>query len=342
MRLNPANNRLGSMRVRQRGVAVLTVLLIVAIGASLAYALASQQSMIMAQSRHVLVGDALNDLLIGGEVLGRQLLYADHIEGVANPPQRDHLNEEWAQAVPPFEIPGGFIEIQILDLHGCFNLNSIPTTAAAAGSGADPSTVLGQELFKVLDLDAGFHDLWFDWIDENRDVDRAGAEDNEYTGRDIPYRTPNKLAGHLSEVRLVGEMNYNQWQELQQVACVAPEPTTLNVNTLRPATIAFLNGTRPSDMTDEEREPELPDYESADDFKSAHTSIDDQILTALTLAGVVSEYFEVHIRAELDGEQASMVSTLHRDPDTGKIVVLGRDFSRRFVSNFTAAQLEDS
>jgi len=323
---------------KQRGVAVLTVLLIVAIGASLAYALASQQAMIMAQSRHVLVGDALNDLLIGGEVLGRQILYKDHIDGVDNPPQRDHLNEEWAQAVPPFEIPGGFIEIQILDLHGCFNLNSIPTTATAASTTAEPGTLLARELFKLLDLDPAFHDLWFDWIDQNQEVDRAGAEDNEYTGRDIPYRTPNRLAGHLSEARLIGEMDANQWHELQQIACIAPEPTTLNVNTLRPATLAFLSGTRPADMSDEEREPELPDYESSDDFKSANTSIDADILTALTLADVVSEYFEVHIRAELDGEQGSMVSTLHRDPNNGKIVVLGRDFSRRFVSRFTAAE----
>ncbi len=321
---------------RQRGVAVLTVLLIVAIGASLAYALASQQAMIMAQSRHVLVGDALNDLLIGGEVLGRQILYKDHVEGIENPPQRDHLNEEWAQAVPPFEIPGGFIEIQIRDLHGCFNLNSIPTTATAATTTAEPGTILARELFRLLDLEPGFHDLWFDWIDENSDVDRAGAEDNEYTGRDIPYRTPNRLAGHLSEARLISEMDPIQWQELQQIACIAPEPTTLNVNTLRPATLAFLSGTRPRDMSDEEREPEIPDYETADDFKSAHTSIDADILTALTLADVVSEYFEVHVRAELDGEQGAMVSTVHRDPNSGKIAVLGRDFSRRFVSSFSA------
>ncbi len=322
-----------------RGVAVLTVLLIVAIGASLAYALASQQAMVMAQARHVLVGDALNDLLLGGEVLSRQILFNDHIDDIANAPQTDHLNEEWAVAIPPFEIPGGFIEIQIRDLHDCFNLNSIPTTAVAGAATADPDTVLGTALFTLLDLDPALHDRWFDWTDDNQEVHRGGAEDNEYTGSEVPYRTPNGPAGHLSEVRLLGEMEYEQWQELQQVACIAPERTPLNVNTLRPATLAFLEGVRPVDLPDlDDKDPEFPEYEHPDDFKSAHTSIETNILTALTFAGVISEYFEVNIRAELDGETASMVSTLHRDKDNGKIVLLGRDYSRRFVSKFTATE----
>lgn len=322
----------------QRGVAVLTVLLIVAIGASLAYALASQQAMIMAQSRHVLVGDALKDLLLGGEVLGRQILFADYQDDIENPPQTDDLNEEWAQAVPPFEIPGGFIEIQIRDLHGCFNLNSIPTTVNAQGQNADPDTVLAKALFTLLELDPATYNRWFDWTDEDNQENGDGAEDNEYLGREIAFRTPNGPAGHLSEVRLLAEMDYETWLELQSIACIAPTRTKLNVNTLRPETLAFLEGTRPSDMRDrdEGNEPELPSYETPDDFKSAHTDLDPDILLAFTVQDVVSEYFEVSIRAELDGETASMVSTLHRDRTNGKIVVLGRDYSRRFVSKFVA------
>ena len=78
MRNHSTLRRLGN--ARQHGVAVLTVLLVVAMGSALAYALASAQVMVMAQSRHVLVGDALRDLLLGGEVLARQMLREDYEE----------------------------------------------------------------------------------------------------------------------------------------------------------------------------------------------------------------------------------------------------------------------
>jgi len=97
---------------RRRGVAALTVLLVVAMGTALAYALANQQTMVMAQSRQVLVGDALRDMLLGGEVLARQMLRQDFIEDQDDTPLIDTLNEPWAQAIPPFEVPGGFIEIE--------------------------------------------------------------------------------------------------------------------------------------------------------------------------------------------------------------------------------------
>ena len=70
-----SSGRLLSLLRKQRGVAVLTVLLVVAVGSALAYALASRQTVVMAQARHVLVGDAMRDMLLGGEVLARQMLY---------------------------------------------------------------------------------------------------------------------------------------------------------------------------------------------------------------------------------------------------------------------------
>jgi len=331
------------LRRRQRGVAVLTVLLVVAIGSVLVYALASQQAMVMAQSRQVLVGDSLRDMLLGGEVLARQMLYADWEDDNANPPATDHGNEPWAQEVPPFEVPGGFIEIQARDLHGCLNINAIPTAGGGGQQTAQGNVVqvdqrgLLRRALEDTGLAADFLDKWSDWIDPDDQVGGFGAEDNDYTGLDLPFRAANQPAGHLSEFRLLEAMEPEQWQALQQVFCVAPAETQMNVNSFSPQMIAFLTGNDWVELEQEDGEPNkagatLPEHEKPDDFISAHTFTGNPV--PVTLLSVTSDYFEISIRAELDGQQAEMVSTLYRDPANGTITVLGRDYSRRFVSRF--------
>jgi len=318
---------------RQGGVAVLTVLLVVAMGTALAYALANQQTMVMAQSRQVLAGDALRDMLLGGEVLARQILRQDYEEDQKDTPLIDSLNEPWAVAVPPFEVPGGFIEIQAKDLHSCFNLNSVPT-AGAAGATITGAQKLLRDLFEDLELGRDFSDRWIDWIDAGQDVKDFGAEDNEYLSRDVGYRTPNTLASHLSEVRLLDEMDYEQWQALSKVACVNRWPTTMNANTITPEIIAFMAREDWRDLKSDEplEAGSFPEYNTVGDFMLANTNLDSN--TDPALFTLTSDYFEISIRAELDGEKAAMVSTLYRDPNDGNIVVLGRDYSRRFISRF--------
>jgi len=262
---------------RQRGVAVLTVLLVVAMGTALAYALANQQAMVMAQSRQVLVGDALRDMLLGGETLARQMLREDYIEDQKDTPLIDTLNEPWAQAVPPFEVPGGFIEIQATDLHGCFNLNSVPTQGADSATDTGARKLL-QDLFEDLELGRDFADRWTDWIDAGEEVKDFGAEDNQYLSQDVGYRTPNQLASHLSEIRLLDDIDYEQWQDLNKVACVNRWPTKMNVHTISrsPEVIAFLS--RDDWRDDEEGEiteaGNFAEYKGVDDFMLANTSLD--------------------------------------------------------------------
>lgn len=316
----------------QAGVAVITVLMVVAIGSALAYALASQQAMVMSQSRHVLVGDALRNLLLGGEVLAKQMLFKDWEEDKDKSPATDNLNEEWAQSIPPFEIPGGFIEVQARDLHSCLNLNALEVNGPKLPEGKGVTNWV-KKLFPFLELDAAFADRWQDWIDRDKDVNGFGAEDAEYDGRDVPFRTANAPAGHISELRLLGEIEFEQWQELQKIACVAPPGTLMNVNTLTPELLGLFNDKRVgiNDEIEEVEEGGYPEWDSVENFfnnTDLPKGMDSSIFT------LQSSYFEISIRAELDGETASMVSTLYRDLSDGKITVLGRDFSRRFVSRY--------
>ena len=287
--------------------------------------------MVVAQSRHVLVGDQLRNLLLGGEVLARQLLYEDwekDQEG-ENGEARDTLLEPWAQAAPPFEIPGGFIEIQARDLHDCLNINQ-GSNQRTAGE-ADNKKLRLRQLFERAQLDPAFADRWFDWIDTDEDVLGFGAEDGEYLGRTLAYRTPNALAAHVSEVRLLGEMELEQYAMLREAACVLPlEATQINVNTMTAATLEVLD-------PDLDQASAAALLESERDFDSVERFLADygtggELQKHQDALTTVSQFFEISVRAELDGDSAEMVSTVFRDKGSGNIWLLGRDYSRRFVT----------
>lgn len=329
-----SSGRLLSLLRKQRGVAVLTVLLVVAVGSALAYALASRQTVVMAQARHVLVGDAMRDMLLGGEVLARQMLYEDYQSDQDQTPPVDTLNDPWAQAAEPFEVPGGFIEVQTKDLHSCFNLNSVSTTGPATGTAVGTHRLL-QNLFEDVGLGRDYADRWIDWIDDDEAVNGFGREDADYADAEVAYRTANRPAGHLSELRLLGdEMEFEQWQAISRIACINRWPTQMNVHTISPQLLAFLSREDWQELDEfEQPEPgEFPEYNAVGGFMLDNTSLDSNMDP--NLFTLTSDYFEISIRAELDGEKASMVSTLYRDPDSGEITLLGRDYSQRFVSRF--------
>jgi len=112
----------------QRGVALITVLLVVAVVTVVcASMIARQQLSIRATSNQLQARQAWHYAL-GGEALAQSILRRDlratHESGAAQAPV-DHLFEPWALPQPAFEIEQGRIQIRIEDLAGRFNLNSL-------------------------------------------------------------------------------------------------------------------------------------------------------------------------------------------------------------------------
>ncbi len=57
---------------------------------------------------------------------------------------------------------------------------------------------------------------------------------------------------------------------------------------------------------------------------------------------VVSSYFEIHARAEIDGYRTELTSEVYRDPTTGHITLLSRDFGKRLPSIVEAQEAADA
>ncbi|MFM8355706.1 MAG: hypothetical protein ACKOBM_12490, partial [Gammaproteobacteria bacterium] len=120
-----------------RGIVLLTTLLILAVLIAIGWQMAGRQSIFITQHRLAFAGDQALFYALGAETLARQMLHQDWSEGG---PQKDTLLEIWAQTAPPFTIENGAIEIRARDLNSCFNLNSV-----ADGPGGPGGAGTGQE-----------------------------------------------------------------------------------------------------------------------------------------------------------------------------------------------------
>src|SRR5262245_20369242 len=211
-----------------RGVALLSVLLIVAIVSALVYHLIERHSLVIAQTQQTLAGDQALSYALGAEAYARQLL----VEDWTNPKSRafDALTEAWAQPLQPFEVDDGHLELCIEDLEGRFNLNAL--------SGPDAGRALQRlrELFAAAGVQPELADAWKDWVDPDADVTGFGAEDSEYLLAEPPYRAANQRAGDVSELMWLKELDSESYAKLAPVVAALPDAKLrINVNTANAA-----------------------------------------------------------------------------------------------------------
>jgi len=241
----------------------------------------------------------------------------------------DNLTDIWAQQLPPLDVDDGFLEIQVRDLNACFNLNAVASTPAGRATGRVNLSRF-QTLLRNLNLPEPIADTWLDWIDADQEVSGFGAEDSEYLLGEFAHRTGDQLASHSSELRMLRDVDSETYAAIEPYICVLPnDQLRVNINTADPQVIAALN---PSLSVDQIESVALVER-TYSDVNQVTNEIPE--LTAATDAfGVVSEFFEIQIRAQVDDSLVELASTLHRNPNDGTITLLTRDFGKSFRSKF--------
>lgn len=313
---------------RQAGVALLSVLLVVAVLGAIMHRLTAQHSLNLAQSRNSLGFDQALAYALGGEALLRQALMDDLVNSES---KADTLEESWAQALPPLELDeGGFIEIHARDLNSCFNINAL------AARPPDAQLARFKTLLHNLDVPELVADAARDWVDADQTVFSFGAEDSHYLGLEPPYRTADQLFAHASELRVLQGLEAEHWLRLSPHVCALPTTMLkINVNT---ASTHVLTAMQPNlsaaaqlGLLDAKRE-----YENVAGFIAQYPDF----TPAQDALAVASDYFEAQVRVRIDGHIAVLTSILRRDPAKKTIVLLARDFGRDFRSRFVATPPE--
>ena len=322
-----------ALKVPRRGVVLLSVLLIVALLSALAVRMTSRHSLIVAQARQVLGADVTLQYALGAEDFVRQLLHEDW-EG--DPDKIDHLGDAWAQPLQPFELneyEDAFLEIQIRDLGACFNLNSL------AGEAGTEHANRFKALLQALNLPPTIADLWLDWVDADEVITGFGAEDGEYLLEPVAYRAANTPAADPSELYLLKGVEPQQIAELLPFVCALPTTElAINVNTATGPVLASVD----PESDNQQLQSLVGQERRYTTVSEATTEYSTDLLGGTDVLDVQSRYFELRARVQIDDNVTELASVLERNPETGLLRLINRDFGRAFVSLYEADEPDDS
>ena len=306
------------MRRNERGVALLTVLLVTALASVIIVQVLSRHHLSVAHTRQALHGQQALAYALGGEAWAQHLLFRDRVEDNANPPT-DSLADRWAEPGAPFEIDGGSMEIRVRDLEGLFNLNAID---------GDPAALERfRRLLLALELDPALADVLRDWIDEDEEVQGAGAEDGFYLAEEPAYRTANAPVASVTELRLLANMEAAAFDRLAPfVTALPPEAGVVNINTAPPAVLATLAPGMDPIQAGRYARPDVA-WQLPGDLigQEAGFAPEAAIMT------VQSRLFEVNVRVADASQSLVLRSVIHRDPETGYTRVVSRDLGGRLA-----------
>ncbi len=328
----------------QRGIALITVLIVVALVTIIATQITSSLLVIERRQTNVLHGEQAWLYALGAESLAAARLQ----DATKDDDKRIHLGQEWARGSFQFPVDGGLIKGTFSDASTCLNINALlkknkkqdgtpppnPETPPAAESEADVGQNLLARLFEQLVPDAevppqALAAALMDWLDDDADPRGAdGAEDYFYQGLTPAYRAGNGPLGAISELRLVKGFTAEVYAKVKPFLCALPdhEYVKLNVNTLHPARAELLMvmvENLPLESAREvlKRRPKdgytLQDFWTAPGMPpeaKAHAQLKDRI-------AVDSDYFRLRASAVVGRGEARVESLLQRQDDRSYVVV---------------------
>ncbi|WP_394375314.1 type II secretion system minor pseudopilin GspK [Stutzerimonas frequens] len=308
---------------RQRGVALITVLLVVAIVTVVSAAMVARQQLSIRATSNQLQARQAWHYALGGEALAQAILARDLKGGEPGAAAIDHLLEPWAQPLPAFEIDQGEILVRIEDLAGRFNLNDLlrdqqPNPAAVEQF---------RRLLLRLQISAPYAERLLDWIDPDQQPSgELGAEDNAYLGLDTPYRSAGRRLHDLSELRLLLDMREEDFQRLAPYVVALPPNVPLNVNTASAMVLSSL-----SDNLSLGAAESLVELRRAVPFRNSAAFLAQPALAGTTLQGtalaVGSQFFQATSEVRLGDRRLALVSLLQREQD-GSVRVLARNLGQ--------------
>lgn len=302
-----------SGKTRQKGVALLTTLLLVALVAILTVNLQWDTSLDIRRSQNLFEADQALLYALGAEAWASEILQTD-----ARDSDTDHTGEDWATPVPTLPIEGGAIRGFLEDMQGRFNLNNL---VGRRGQVDEVALEQFERLLTVLELDPALARITVDWLD--RDLEPgfpSGAEDSFYTARIPPYRTANLALTSASELLAIGEMNAASYLILAPYVTALPNGTALNVNTASAPVLRSLSD-QISDTVAENLVGERGD-QGFDGLAAFADLVEPEILQSLELS---SSFFRLTADVSIGSTRFTLYSLLERN--NGQLIPVMRTFN---------------
>jgi general secretion pathway protein K len=322
---------------RQRGVALIIALILVALATILATKLSFDGFLEQRRTVAVLAAEQALHFALGAEALAADVLVQD----LQNSKSLTTLSAPWAQPTQPLPItpdnnpdgePIGTLQGALEDMQGRFNLNSL-ARLGADGVTEDPRPL---EQFQRLLVSVGVEAKWAglarDWIDQDDSPGTPdGAEDSVYTSQTPPYRTGNWPMMSASELMNLPGFGADRYRKIAPYVTALPNAnTSINLCTapalVLESLVEGLNGEwsgSPAVLAAGRKSGCFPDKNT---FTNVATSFAGQ--TAMKNIGspidTSSQYFQLTTRVTLGTNEFTLYSLLFRG--TTKVTPLLRSF----------------
>lgn len=234
-----------------QGVALITVMLVVALAAILATQMTARLQLQLQRTANIEENQQAYWFAMGAEAFAKRVLIMS-FDGQDNV---THLGQLWAQGENSYPVDYGNITGEITDLQSCFNLNALrsekstspspsPTASEKLAAQALERLILAINIDNVDSFQAkDMVDALTDWVDDNGLVtNNGGAEDSEYSSKEYPYLPANNYLGSVNELRVVEHFTLAVIDKLKPYVCVIPNVNLhkINVNTIKAEHVEIL------------------------------------------------------------------------------------------------------
>ncbi|MFW1858435.1 type II secretion system minor pseudopilin GspK [Acinetobacter defluvii] len=221
---------------QQKGIALITILVMVALATILAASIAKRQYATNENTAVLMRQNQALNYAKSAEAFFSELL----IQDTQNSPNTDNLQEVWAKPMPAFPVEGGFISGTLKDESGKFNLNSLFTSD---GKVDEENKAYFERILVRVGLPAEISQAVIDWQDQDDiPMGAMGAESNYYNGLQPPYSAANRSFFSVEELKLVRGFEGGKYDLIEPYVSALPDVSTkININTAPALLLAALD-----------------------------------------------------------------------------------------------------
>ena len=327
---------------KQKGVALLVVLILLVMMSALAAKISQQFCRNLQKTHYQVSQQQLRWAMQAQEKVVKDRLQTD----ATGENKALNLDGDWHQ---PLETRGEDYTVvsQVEDAQDCFNVNNLLAAEKipqAQNAPAVPEKPRNEQIVEQILTESGIshttaeevYQQLVDYLDGDATTAKDGAESDAWAGV-VPARQPaNQMMRTIAEIKQLPAFPVAAYPKVSKLLCALPDSASkVDVNTLKPEQAALLAALFPGKLTEDDAvrlidsRPETG-WENMETFSKAleqtFPQLKDDLPQVAELLSISSRYFRVNYTGNTDELTLRVVSQLQVNNEAGEIVTWQRRY----------------
>ncbi|HGN8721873.1 TPA: type II secretion system minor pseudopilin GspK [Enterobacter bugandensis] len=327
---------------KQKGVALLVVLILLVMMSALAAKISQQFCRNLQKTHYQVSQQQLRWAMQAQEKVVKDRLQTD----ATGENKALNLDGDWHQ---PLETRGEDYTVvsQVEDAQDCFNVNNLLAAEKipqGQNAPAVPEKPRNEQIVEQILTESGIshttaeevYQQLVDYLDGDATTAKDGAESDAWAGF-VPARQPaNQMMRTIAEIKQLPAFPVAAYPKVSKLLCALPDSASkVDVNTLKPEQAALLAALFPGKLTEDDAvrlidsRPETG-WENMETFSKAleqtFPQLKDDLPQVAELLSISSRYFRVNYTGNTDELTLRVVSQLQVNNEAGEIVTWQRRY----------------